>query len=305
MSSVEIELIFEGEAVRSGTIDARLLSTSLLGYSEVFRRANEIANGDASEAAVLVKSDFASGSFTAGLQLEQHFLEQAKNLITSVEFLSAAGLATAIGFISKNKESLIELWKWLKGKKPDKSAQVGNNVEITLGQNKKTVTKVVNNFYGDAAIRTAFSQIVAPLRQPGIERISVKQDGSEQVSFEKEEAPYFEIEPLQLESERLPMEGERDAVLIVSKLSFTEGSTWTFIEQGATVVAKIEDEEFWAKVHEHMVTFGEGDRLRVHLRWEVVEKKSKLTPKNTITKVYELLRRPRQKRLDGRGDDEL
>jgi hypothetical protein len=305
MSSVEIELVFEGEAVRSGTIDARLLSMSLLGYSEIFRRANEIANGEASEAVVLVESDFVSGSFTAGLQLEQHFLEHAKNLITSVEFLSAAGLATAIGFISKNKESLIELWKWLKGKKPDKSMQVGNNVEMTLGQNKKTVSSVVNNFYGDSAIRAALSHIVEPLRQSGIDRISVKQNGSEQVAFEKEEAPYFEAELLQMESERSPMEGERDAVLIVSKLSFTEGSTWTFIEQGATVVAKIEDEEFWGKVHEHRVTFGEGDRLRVHLRWEVVEKKNKLTPKNTIIRVHELLMRPRQKRLDGRGDDEL
>jgi hypothetical protein len=99
--------------------------------------------------------------------------------------------------------------------------------------------------YGDSAIRAAFGHATEPLRRLGIDRISVKQDGTEQVAFEKDEAPDFEAEPLQLEPDSPPTEGERDAVLIVSKLSFREGSTWTFFEQGGTVVAKIEDKEFW------------------------------------------------------------
>lgn len=82
--------------------------------------------------------------------------------------------------------------------------------------------------------------------------------------------PYFEPEPLQLESDGTPTEGERDAVLIVSKIAFTEGSTWSFLEQGGTVVAKIDDQEFWQKVHDRAVKFGEGDRLKVRLHWKVV-----------------------------------
>jgi predicted metalloprotease len=101
------------------------------------------------------------------------------------------------------------------------------------------------------------------------------------------------------------MHGERDAVLIVSKLAFKEGSMWTFFEQGGTVVAKIEDEEFWRDVHQRAVTFGEGDRLKVHLHWEVIEKKGKLTPRNKILKVYQVLERPKQMQLDGGKDDEI
>src|SRR5215472_12195577 len=112
MSTTEIQLVFEGTAVQAGTIDARLLAEALAGYSEIFRRANEIANGEASEAAVLVESNFRSGSFIAGLQLEQH-VETAKHLITHHEFLTAGGLAALIGFI-KNAGSLIELLKSLK-----------------------------------------------------------------------------------------------------------------------------------------------------------------------------------------------
>jgi hypothetical protein len=94
-------------------------------------------------------------------------------------------------------------------------------------------------------------------------------------------------------------------LLIVAKLSFNERSTWTFFEQGGTVVAKVEDEEFWHKVHQHAVTFGEGDSLKVRLHWKVIEKNDKLVLKNNILKVYQVLERPKQMRLDGGEDDEI
>ncbi len=97
--------------------------------------------------------------------------------------------------------------------------------------------------------------------------------------------------------------GERETVLIVSRLSFTERSTWTFFERGATVTARIEDEEFWQKVHEHNLRFGEGDRLRVRIAW-AIERKHKLIQRNTIRKVYEVLPHPKQLRLGG-GEDEI
>lgn len=302
MSTTEIQLVFEGSAVQSGMIDARLLAESLAGCSEIFRRANQIANGEASEAAVLVESEFKAGSFVAGLQLEQHVIETAKTLITHHEFLTAGGLAALIGFIKKGEsigESLVDLWKWLKGKKPERVTQVGNNTEITVGTHKKTVNNVVYQFYGDSAIRAAFGQATEPLRQSAIDRISVKQNGEEQVAFEKEEAPIFQAEPLQLEADTVPTEGERDASLIISKLAWDEKSTWTFFEQGGKVVAKIDDQEFWHKVHQRVVAFREGDSLRVRLRWEVMEKNHKLVQKNSILRVYQVMERPKQMRLDG------
>jgi len=298
VSSTNLEIVFEGSGVQTGTINAHLLADALLGCSDVFTRSNQIVNGEASEAVVLVQSDFKRGSFVVNVQLVQEVVEHAKQLITAHPFVSATTLAGIIGFISKNKESLIELYKWLKGKKPDKVLPAGNNnVELTLGENKKTVTTQVINLYGDSAIRAALEKLTSPLRQEAIDRIAVKQDGTEQIAIEKTEATYFQTESLQLESDNSPTEGERDTVLVVSKLSFTEGTTWTFFERGAIVIAKIEDERFWTDVHQHKLTFGEGDRLRVRLYWKI-EKKRKLTQKNTIRKVYELIERPKQLRLD-------
>jgi hypothetical protein len=301
VSTTNLEIVFEGSGVQAGTINARLLADALVGCSDVFTRANQLVNGEASEAAVFVQSDFKRGSFVVDVQLVQEVVEHARQLITAHPFLSAGSLAGIIGFISKNKEaikdSLIEVYKWLKGKKPDKVTPVGNNnFEITLGQNKKSVSAPVINMYGDSAIRVALERLTSPLRQEAIDRIIVKQDGTEQTTIEKSEAEYFETDPLMLESDNSPTEGERDTVLVVSKLSFTEGTAWTFFERGAIVIAKIEDEQFWADVHRHTITFGEGDMLRVRLYWRI-EKKRKLTQKNTIKKVHELIERPKQMRL--------
>ena len=99
---------------------------------------------------------------------------------------------------------------------------------------------------------------------------------------------------------------QHEAVLIVSKLSFVEGTTWTFIQNGATLTARIEDPEFWANVHKNNLRFGEGDRLRVLLHWKVVQnRRRKLVPKNTIPKVYEVMAHPVQLALDTGKDNEI
>jgi hypothetical protein len=175
MSSTNLEIVFEGSGVRQGTINARLLADALIGCSDVFTRANQIVNGEASEAVVLVQSDFKRGSFVVDVQLVQGVVEHAKHLITSHPFLSSSSLASIIGFVSRNKDSLIDLYKWLKGKKPDKIASVkDNNYEVTFGQNKKTVSGPVINMYGDSAIQIAMEKLTSPLRQgDAIDRIAV------------------------------------------------------------------------------------------------------------------------------------
>ena len=93
--------------------------------------------------------------------------------------------------------------------------------------------------------------------------------------------------------------------MLCQQLAWDEKSTWTFFEQGGKVVAKIDDQEFWQKVHQRAVAFREGDSLRVRLRWEVIEKNHKLVQQNSILKVYQVTTRPKQMRLDGGNDDEV
>ena len=170
MSSAEVEVVFEGPGVKTGKIDARLLADALAGCSEVFTRANAVLNGDASQAAVLVQSDFKHGSFVAGLELVQNVTEQGLSLITAHHFLNAAALAGLIGFgpaevmkeLAKDiaKETVIGLFKWLKGKKPDAVKRIDNDgVEVRSGSKSKTVNVNVFNLYGDSAMRTGLDKL--------------------------------------------------------------------------------------------------------------------------------------------------
>jgi hypothetical protein len=311
MSSTGIELIFEGHTVESGKIDARVLASALGAYSDLFQRANELANGRASEATVLVESDFRAGSFDVSLQLVQELLETAKSLITGHPFLSAVDLAAAIGLLAwHNRNSLIEVLKWLGGKRPERVEQIGNNFELVLFGQKKTVSNTVNIFLNDPQMRAALARAVTPLHQPGIERIRLRpklldEQQAGQTVIDKSEAPFFEVDTLELEAAEAPDEGERDTVLVVSKLSFAEGPKWTVYERGATVVASIEDPEFWKNVHAREYKFGEGDRLKVRLHWRMVEKRGKLCAEDTVVRVYEVVQRKKQIRIDGKKDDEV
>lgn len=229
MSATELQVIFEGLAVESGKIDARVLGTSLTAYSEVFHRANALANGEASEAVVLVESNFQKGSFDVNLQLVQNVIETAKTLITAHPFLSAGELAAAIGFVWSKRESLVSVLKWLKRERPEKITQEGNHVEIVAFGQKKVISNTVNIFVNDPLMRDALARAVQPLRQQGYDRIRIEprdaaaDEPVEPTTIEKEEAPYLEADPVQLATLESPDEGERDTTLIIAKLSFVEG----------------------------------------------------------------------------------
>ena len=308
MSSANLEIVFEGPAVQAGTIDAKLLAESLLGYSEVFTRANAILNGEGSLAAVLVQSEFKHGSFIAGLEFAQTLVADAQRLFSAHPLLDAGGLVSIIGFVWKKREiieTVLDLLKRLQGEKPSEVTKVdGNSVNLKMGDNNNiVVNNIAYQLSQDSGIAQGFRRVTSPLRSADIDRIIVRQDGNEQVTIEKEEARYFEGEPLALEAESSPTEGQHETVLIVSKLSFIEGTTWSFIQNGATLTAKIEDPDFWANVHKNNLRFGEGDRLRVLLHWKIVQNRSgRLFPRNTISKVYEVIAQPVQLSLDDRKE---
>ena len=187
MSTTRIDLIFDGPGVKNGTIDASLLAESLTGYSRTYLRANELLNGEVSEAVVLVQAEFRKGSFIVDLQLVQTVVESAKQLISAHSILDSAGLVSALGFAwssrSDIKDGVIDLIKWLKGKKPDSTLSLGSSIEVTLGANKKIVTNNVYNLYGDEAIRHGFGNLVTGLNRPALDKISMAVDGVEQTSI--------------------------------------------------------------------------------------------------------------------------
>jgi len=299
VTSEYVELVFSGEAVKSGTIDARVLGTALTAFTDAFIRADTIVNGKKSEASIRVDAKFERGSFDVLLQLAQGLLGQAQGIISNLK--TAFELAVLLGIIHKSG-SLIDLLKFLRGKKPDKVVKGDETVDIELNGVKKTVNHITFNMYGDETIRKALRNGTAALEYPGIESITFKHKDAEPETIKKDEVPYFQTDDLEL-TEDEAHSGERDAVLTISKLSFKEGTKWSFIEGGSWLNAKIKDEQFFRDIHDRKVKFADGDRLRVHLKWELLTKGTRLVPENVITKVHGILPKKRQMRLDGEKDD--
>ncbi|MGE5110554.1 MAG: hypothetical protein ACM3JB_06845 [Acidobacteriaceae bacterium] len=298
-TSTDVQLVFDGEAVRTGTIDARVLGTALTAYSEAFSRANALVNGREAQAAVRVDANFQTGSFDVSLVLVQGILENAQTLLDAAK--TALELALLLGII-KHPESVIALLKFLKGGKPEKVSKLGDKVQVEFNGLKKEVTNISYYLYGDEVIRKAMASGTSALALPGIDSISFRHGGMEPETIVKEEAPYFKADELELTGDE-SLSGERDAVLTISKLSFKEGTKWSFYDEGAMLSATIEDADFFRDVHERKIRFADGDRLQVHLKWELIEKNGRFVAENIITKVHRVVPRKRQQRLDGGKDD--
>lgn len=297
-TTTHIQVVFDGDAVRHGTIDALDLAEALKAYSETFIRANSLINGRESQASVLVDGHFDTGSFDVPLLLVQSF-QQAQGVIGEVK--NALEIAFIIGLV-KNSDSLIDLLRFLRGTPPTKVTPGADGVEYERDGDKKTVPQTTSTLYYDPSIRRALENGTKSLETPGISSISFRQEGQQPVTLNREDAPAFKVGELPPDDE-VPMNGERDAVLTISKLSFREGTKWSFFEEGSNLTASIEDEDFFRQVHDRKLKFADGDSLHVHLKWQLHERNGRLVASNIITKVHRVLGRMRQLRLDGSGDD--
>ena len=135
VTSEYVELVFNGEAVQSGTIDARVLGTALTAFTDAFHTVPDaIVNGKNSEASIRVDAKFERGSFDVLLQLAQGLLGQAQGIISNLK--TAFELAVLLGIIHKSG-SLIDLLKFLQGKKPDKVVKGDETVEVSVKRSEK------------------------------------------------------------------------------------------------------------------------------------------------------------------------
>lgn len=91
------ELMFDGEALKSGQIDVRDLAPSLLALADLIEEASNLANGQNTKINIQVKSDFRKGSFLVDLVSSVSHYQNLVDFFNSDEAQAWATVAGMVG----------------------------------------------------------------------------------------------------------------------------------------------------------------------------------------------------------------
>ena len=271
MSDATIQLAYDGDALRNGSMDVRDLAPALLAAGELCEKANDVLNDGRAKVSVRVRSDFKTGSFELSLDVVQTLIEATKTIFTHKDQVTTAKELLEILGMTGGVKGLFTLIKWLKGRKAEKTVALENgNVQVRIIDNSVTnyieVKRQVIQLYNNEDVRQAALNVVKPLEREGIDTFEVRQ-GAEKVEIvRREDLPAFcvltEVAP-----EDVLLEGDRIAVLQIIKPSFDDSLKWVFSEGENRFGADMMDQSFLRKVADQEISFAKGDILKVRIAY--------------------------------------
>lgn len=301
MSEAQFRIEYSGPALRDGTMDVRDLAPALLGLGDACTRANRILNHRSASAGVHVNADFQRGSFDVLLTLvtstpAQDLLGQFADATQILQYLGiGGGVGSALG--------VVQLVKWLKGKKPETVEKVGPD-SVAVSINNSTVNVNVNtyNLARDPEVRRNLQKAIAPLGKEGIDEVRLgAHDGPEPVSISRDELPAFSPAPEAWDLDAVEVfRSTVHAPYEIVQIPFDDDLVWRLREldeQRHRFSARMADEQFISDVREGRHSFTCGDIMVADLLIENRLAPTGPTVTRTIVRVDKLMRRPRKSDL--------
>ena len=294
MSRATLKVVFDGPAIRNGSMDVRDLAPALLAVGKLCEEANRVLNDKKTGVTVLVKSDFQAGSFHVNLDVVQSLYEQMKSLLGGDAATAAANLITFLGFTGGIGMGLLKLLKKLRGRQPRRLIILENgNVRVELEEGALEVPREVIDLYRDLDTRKAVADLVRPLERDGIDLIAFSSSDSEPAeTVTKEDAPSFTVVP-EAPEEQIVSE-ERIAFFSIVAVTFKDGNKWRLSDGQNTIGVTMADDEFLGRVNHNEVAFAKGDILRCRLLTEQWRTTESLRTEYTVLEVLEHISAARQ-----------
>ena len=312
MSEAHFELAYDGEVVRSGSMDVYELAPALLAVGDLVREANQAPNGERATTAVKVQSDFKRASFDIGLILDQTVIEHVRslalgNFIDSETLVRVLFGSTGITVIT----GVIRILKALKGEPPTPQTIINNTtndnsttiIQTGSGQILQNVDSTSAELYALPQIREASERILRPLRTKGIESLSIKRDGKVIEVLHSSEVEGFVSSDGSDAKSVAQNPYSRPLMVKVERLSFKPGTRWRFSDGSSSFSATIADKDFLERLENRQEGFYKGDLLRVEMHTvQSTTLDGKLSATNVIEKVYEHVQPAKQELLLPEGD---
>lgn len=283
---------YDGAALRDHSMDVRDLAPALLSFGQLVERANVLLNGDKTSVRLNVRA-LSSGSFGIDLELAQSLYTQATQLLTGDFVVSALNLKDLL----IGGGGLWFLYKFLRGKKPDKVERVGDShVRLVLGGEQHVFPLELLKLYQDMAVRKAVEDVVRPLEREGIEQFVVRDESGILVDTTKEERVYFASQPEKLEDVLLS-DREYEGVFAIIAPVFKDDNKWRLSDGITTLNVAIADKAFLERVDQRRESFFKGDLLRCKIRTRQWQTEDGLRTEHEVLTVIEHIQTGQQLKL--------
>lgn len=291
-TSIHFSIKYDGPALASHQMDVRELAPALMALSSLLEEANREIYPDGDEVRVQVKGSFKGGSFGVDLIALQSIKDQIVSLLTGPEASAVSnlfGILGGVGLVGGAYAGLIQLIKWLNGRKPTSVTQMGDHliVEATLFESTESieVSLMAGKLYKSRVVRQSLAKVLKPLEREGIDIFAAGRDGQSETVIEKDDLTAFTDAAQEAD---VASDNTMSRVLVqVESAVFKDGNKWRISDGAATFHAAMDDTDFTDRIDAGLERFGKGDVLVVDLRRVQLITDNGLKSEWSIVKVHE------------------
>jgi hypothetical protein len=258
-------------------VDANVLISSLIHTTTIVQEVNRYLNSG-KKIDINVKA-LEKGSFLCHIELVETTLDTLKNLLTKENIeVGAAIIGSLVG--------LIELKKFLKGKKAKEVKHQGDRTKITNNQGDVLIIEnaTFNIYEHSLVVKDALTQNFDVLNNdPAITGFEIT-DKHEKPLVRVDKSEFIDMAQKSEEVE----DGERRiveaATVNIVRVSFEENLKWDFYYRGIKISAKIADPNFYELIDKGEA-FAKGDILEIELQ---ISQKFDEAVNTYVTKSYQV-----------------
>lgn len=276
-------------------MDVTQLAPSLLALGKLVEAIDVLASGEAGRVRVKVRAGVQRGSFDIGLSLD--FLHSVREWVLSPTGAATLSVLPLLGLSAKDAVlGLIQVVRWLRGRRvANKVVLEDGNVRLETSDGDAIVVRApVAAAVDDPNVRQHLERFTEPLRNEGLDRIKLARATAPAESIEAVEAPVF-----QATAGADPTNQSRfQAIYQIKRLYFERGKKWRLSNSAQTILAEVQDEDFWAQVEAARISFSADDYLVCDVRMDQWFGTG-LRTEYVVERVVSHVPAPKQDRLPG------